>query len=779
MADLRIVDAPVLLQESITDDVKMPTGGLGNFSIRLGDIVWYVVTKEQLANKNYVDLSSKGVKDSLDVHIADKANPHQVTKEQVGLGNVDNTADIDKPVSNAVSSAIITATTDMATKTYVNSKDGDLTKLTTTDKTSLVKAINEVVSVKADKATTLVGYGISDAYTKSEIDTNYGGVKTLYDKNVVAGAGANGWDSNLVVYGETTQKQINDGLESIAQLEDIQNPRDGLRVYVKSYYAGLNSGGGTFVYDSTKASINDGGIVINGWVRQIESNYYLEFWGVISNNADQVEKIQKAIDYCQANDIKKLSAMGKDDYIINSTLIFKPVPNKVNWGYGDNRFVFDLNGGNLKTTNDNLTFIKLLRDHVKIINMGIFGTYGKTQRAFVFGYDLDETHVPNTRESVMWCELDNIKLGGLDIGMQFNPNYGSYGMYYHKINNVDARDVTILFYGEHTTSTQADIDAGRGANKVTRSNFTNITHNKGACSIFFKDIETCYFDIYAEDITKDDSRLPDGKAVFAYIPKAQDYNTLAYDNQNVEISGAVEVATRVFNFGQTAQGVNWNVHPMSIKDTDANAYINPHLAIDVSNRAKNIDNGSLNFYVNPSAISVKPVTMMRNDTPQDVENTYPSTADDIYGSVLTLPSTHQWSTNQVQLLADQLTKDVNVRFNFGDWFQLMSTANSFGLGSSWKFLHNQSLNNFRFAGGGLRIAQVSFDNADTTVAQSMPRPNHVYGAVLWVQCVSSGGFDGFQILLNVDPLNIYFRAVTGGTNFQTGTWTPWKTVTAS
>ena len=46
MADLRIVDAPVLLQESITDDVKMPTGGLGNFSIRLGDIVWYVVTKE-------------------------------------------------------------------------------------------------------------------------------------------------------------------------------------------------------------------------------------------------------------------------------------------------------------------------------------------------------------------------------------------------------------------------------------------------------------------------------------------------------------------------------------------------------------------------------------------------------------------------------------------------------------------------------------------------------------------------------------------------------------
>lgn len=35
-------------------------------------------------------------------HIANKSNPHEVTKAQVGLGNVDNTADVDKPVSTAV-----------------------------------------------------------------------------------------------------------------------------------------------------------------------------------------------------------------------------------------------------------------------------------------------------------------------------------------------------------------------------------------------------------------------------------------------------------------------------------------------------------------------------------------------------------------------------------------------------------------------------------------------------------------------------------------------------
>ena len=40
-------------------------------------------------------------KDTVDAHIADVANPHSVTKTQLVLGNVDNTSDIDKPVSTA------------------------------------------------------------------------------------------------------------------------------------------------------------------------------------------------------------------------------------------------------------------------------------------------------------------------------------------------------------------------------------------------------------------------------------------------------------------------------------------------------------------------------------------------------------------------------------------------------------------------------------------------------------------------------------------------------
>lgn len=47
---------------------------------------------------------------SVATHEAKKDNPHNVSKEQVGLSNVDNTSDLDKPVSTATQQAINTLT---------------------------------------------------------------------------------------------------------------------------------------------------------------------------------------------------------------------------------------------------------------------------------------------------------------------------------------------------------------------------------------------------------------------------------------------------------------------------------------------------------------------------------------------------------------------------------------------------------------------------------------------------------------------------------------------
>lgn len=49
---------------------------------------------------------AKADRTELEAHVQDKANPHGVTKEQLGLGNVDDTKDIDKPVSAAVQAAL-------------------------------------------------------------------------------------------------------------------------------------------------------------------------------------------------------------------------------------------------------------------------------------------------------------------------------------------------------------------------------------------------------------------------------------------------------------------------------------------------------------------------------------------------------------------------------------------------------------------------------------------------------------------------------------------------
>lgn len=51
-------------------------------------------------------LAAKAAAATLNAHTADTANPHSVTKAQVGLGNAENTSDANKPVSTATQAAL-------------------------------------------------------------------------------------------------------------------------------------------------------------------------------------------------------------------------------------------------------------------------------------------------------------------------------------------------------------------------------------------------------------------------------------------------------------------------------------------------------------------------------------------------------------------------------------------------------------------------------------------------------------------------------------------------
>lgn len=91
------------------------------------------ITSESLRATN----AENKITSNLTAHTTNTNNPHNVTKSQIGLNNVDNTADVNKPISTATQNAL---------------------------------------NNKADKATTLSGYGITDAYTKTEIDNKISSV---------------------------------------------------------------------------------------------------------------------------------------------------------------------------------------------------------------------------------------------------------------------------------------------------------------------------------------------------------------------------------------------------------------------------------------------------------------------------------------------------------------------------------------------------------------------------------------------------------------------------
>lgn len=64
------------------------------------------------------------VQNNIDTHTTKQDNPHKVTKEQVGLGDVDNTSDLNKPVSTATQYAIDLAYAN--SNAYTDQKVADL-----------------------------------------------------------------------------------------------------------------------------------------------------------------------------------------------------------------------------------------------------------------------------------------------------------------------------------------------------------------------------------------------------------------------------------------------------------------------------------------------------------------------------------------------------------------------------------------------------------------------------------------------------------------------------
>lgn len=106
---------------------KLNSGLNGDITNALNEAKAYTDAAKSALEKLIQD-SDKVIKESLDAHIGNKSNPHNVTKAQIGLGNVQNLAPADMPVSTAQAASIADAKaagtkaqTDLST--HANRKD--------------------------------------------------------------------------------------------------------------------------------------------------------------------------------------------------------------------------------------------------------------------------------------------------------------------------------------------------------------------------------------------------------------------------------------------------------------------------------------------------------------------------------------------------------------------------------------------------------------------------------------------------------------------------------
>lgn len=96
-AKTELETADATLQGNITKEVNDRKGEITRVEKLITD---------EAATRAQADID---VNEKVDLHIGDKSNPHGVTKAQVGLGNVNNTSDANKPVSTAQATAIADA----------------------------------------------------------------------------------------------------------------------------------------------------------------------------------------------------------------------------------------------------------------------------------------------------------------------------------------------------------------------------------------------------------------------------------------------------------------------------------------------------------------------------------------------------------------------------------------------------------------------------------------------------------------------------------------------
>ena len=176
-----------------------------------------------LKDQSGVTADIDAVQSNLETHINNKSNPHEVTKDQVGLSEVDNTSDANKPISNATQTALngkFSATDGNALKQRVD----NIPELVATDIT--VDSDNDSVNISLDKTSIVDGTLSGTTININSATASKAGILVPTDKSKIDKIITNG-NGTKYLSDNGTYKEVSGGSSSsdinIIELQDIRD----------------------------------------------------------------------------------------------------------------------------------------------------------------------------------------------------------------------------------------------------------------------------------------------------------------------------------------------------------------------------------------------------------------------------------------------------------------------------------------------------------------------------------------------------------------------------
>lgn len=193
------------------------------------------------AQAEAISVAKANVQTNLSGHTNNKSNPHTVTKEQVGLGNVDNTSDMNKPVSTAQQNALNNKVDKVSGKglsvnDYTTAEKTKLAGIETgANKYVLPSASSTLGGVKTGGDVTISGGVItvndnSHAHTMGNItglSEALSGLETEYGSYI--GAGVASTEAKTIINTSRTPKAV------VISSADVNYPPNAIFVYGQKF----------------------------------------------------------------------------------------------------------------------------------------------------------------------------------------------------------------------------------------------------------------------------------------------------------------------------------------------------------------------------------------------------------------------------------------------------------------------------------------------------------------------------------------------------------------